>query len=75
MNKRVFFKFTSPGYAFPGDALGLPGALLDTKAGRTAEIKLMRAGIAECLYRAPPARAFTAMPRGWASRFRCHART
>lgn len=51
LNKRVFFKVTSAGYAFPGNSLGLPGAMLETKAGTTAEIKILRTDIAERMYR------------------------
>lgn len=51
VGKRLFFKVAAPGYAVPGNALGLPGSVLDTRRGGTAEIKVMRASIAEWMYR------------------------
>lgn len=51
MGRRVFFSVRSPGYAFADNSSGVAGVLLETKAGAQAEIKLMRIGIAERVYR------------------------
>ena len=47
----VFFAVRSPGYACAENHAGVPGVTLETKAGGSAEVKVMRLGIAERVYR------------------------
>lgn len=51
MGKRVFFSVKSPGYVFTGNTAGVAGVVLETRGGEKAEIKVMRASIAERMYR------------------------
>ncbi len=52
LGRRVFFSVRSPGYVFAAGDPGVSGLALDTRAGTTAEVKVMRADIAERMYRA-----------------------
>lgn len=51
MNCKVWFGISSHGYEFPADFIGSRGAILETKPGATARLKIKRINIAERLYR------------------------
>lgn len=51
VGRRVFFSVRSPGYVLPAGPTGLPGVVVDARAGGTTELRLMRMNIAERMYR------------------------
>lgn len=51
MEKRVYFGVSSHGYEFAPDGFGSRGAVLETKPGGTALLKVKRLNIAERMYR------------------------
>ncbi|MGE5611913.1 MAG: hypothetical protein ACM359_21885 [Bacillota bacterium] len=51
MNRKVFFSISALGYEFPPDGFGIRGAILETKPGGNATLKIKRINIAERLYR------------------------
>src|SRR5438045_1527574 len=51
MNQKVFFNVASHGYEFAKDGFGIRGAVLETKPGTAAQIKIKRINIAQRLYR------------------------
>jgi hypothetical protein len=51
MNQHVYFGVSSHGYDYPADAFGAHGAVLETKPGAEATVKIKRINIAQRLYR------------------------
>src|SRR5918998_6348749 len=51
MGKKVFFGVSAHGYEFPPDGFGIRGAVLETRPGGEARLKVKRINIAERLYR------------------------
>lgn len=51
VGRHVFLSVSSPGYVLPAGPTGLPGVVVDARAGGTTELRLMRMSIAERMYR------------------------